>query len=254
MSLVDLEPSTRREGGLRRRAVLCGSFRRDPEALHAEFTALRNRFDVLSPASIDFVEPEAEFVRLASELGESEAVIERRHLDAVSEADLVWLHAPNGYVGTSAAMELGHAAAIGVPIYCSTAPSDPVLAALVTIVTEPSDIALNEGDVLGLPGQGIDRLQRYYRTTAARRGWDGESARDTMLLLTEEIGELARAVRKAEQLERHHEYSQADAAEELADVQLYLVHLANALGLSLADAVSAKERRNAERFNDRDAA
>ena len=36
--------------------------------------------------------------------------------------------------------------------------------------------------------------------------------------------------------------------EELADVQLYLLHLANVMGLDLANAVTDKERKNAERF------
>jgi NTP pyrophosphatase (non-canonical NTP hydrolase) len=229
--------------------AVCGTFHRDLDGLRRAVTRLRVQFEVLSPRSLDFVDPDAPFVRSASEAAESDRAIEDRHLVAMREADLVWLHAPDGYVGASAAMELGHAAALGIPVFATALPSDPVLAAVVVCVTEPGDIDLDALEAIGLPGNGVDRLQRYYRRTAMRRGWASESARDTMLLLTEEFGELARAIRKLEGLPRHQaDRELSDAAAELADVQLYLVHLANALGLELAAAVTAKERVNARRF------
>ena len=69
-----------------------------------------------------------------------------------------------------------------------------------------------------------------------------------MLLLTEEIGELARAIRKSEGLKRDAGYNDVGLLDELADVQLYLVHLANSLGVSLDEAVNQKETKNDERF------
>lgn len=229
-------------------AVLCGSFRRDTDGLRRSLDLLRVEFEVLSPASLDFVDPAADFVRLEHELGESESTVERRHLDAIGHADVVWLHAPEGYVGTSAAMELGHASAQGVAVYADTAPSDPVLASLVSVVPSPEFIPRVADRTDGDPGTGVGRLQRYYATVAARRGWANESPRDTLLLMTEEMGELARAVRMAEGLDRQQLDSGSNLAEELADVQLYLVHLANSLGLDLAAAVSEKEERNSARF------
>jgi NTP pyrophosphatase (non-canonical NTP hydrolase) len=109
---------------------------------------------------------------------------------------------------------------------------------------------------IGAPGRGIDRLQRYYRLAASRRGWDKESPRDALLLLTEELGELARAVRKLEGLDRNHDLDEiGNVGEELADLQLYIVHLANTLGLELANAVTTKEQVNARRSElSRDAA
>ena len=145
-------------------------------------------------------------------------------------------------------MELGHASAQGVAVYTDTAPSDPVLASLVSVVPSPEFIPRVADRAGGDPGTGVGRLQRYYATVAARRGWANESPRDTLLLMTEEMGELARAVRMAEGLDRQHSDSGSNLAEELADVQLYLVHLANALGLDLAAAVSQKEARNSARF------
>jgi NTP pyrophosphatase (non-canonical NTP hydrolase) len=226
------------------RVVLCGSFRRDRASLDATFTALIAEFAVLSPASVDFVDSDVEFVRLADELDRSVLDIESNHLRSISEADFVWLHAPGGYVGASATLELGHARALGIPVFASERPNDETIAAFVEVVESPRDVVAR---LQTAPGTGLSALQSYYRRIAARRGWADESARDTMLLITEEVGELARAVRKSEGLARDGGFAGVDAAEELADVQLYLVHLANALGIDLATAVSNKEQLNAAR-------
>lgn len=251
MTLLDAAPVADRAHEThqaRLSVVLCGSFRRDLAGLRRSLGLLQEHFEVLSPASLDFVDPTAEFVRLEHEVLESETTVERRHLEAIGRTDFVWLHAPEGYVGTSAAMELGHASAQGVVIYTDTAPSDPVLAGLVSVVPSPQFIPRSADRTHGDPGTGVGRLQRYYATVAARRGWAGESPRDTLLLMTEEMGELARAVRLAEGLDRQHTGPESNLGEELADVQLYLVHLANTLGLDLAEAVSMKEARNSARF------
>jgi NTP pyrophosphatase (non-canonical NTP hydrolase) len=230
------------------RVVLCGSFRRDPAGLRAAFDALSASFELTAPRAIDFVDASATFVRLEDEVGAPAAEIEQRHLDAIASADFVWLHAPEGYVGTSASLEIGHAKALGVPVFTDTAPQDEVLASMVHLVDHPTAVRrlaviANES----APGAGIAALQNYYGRAAARRGWAGESARDTLLLLTEELGELARAVRKGEGLSRAGGYEGADIELEVADVQLYLVHLANVLGVDLASAVAAKERINSAR-------
>lgn len=229
-------------------AVLCGSFHRDPVGLRTAHAALSRCFDLLSPGDVDFVDPAADFVKLRDEVDDDAVAIEERHLAALRRADFVWLHAPDGYVGISGAMELGEAAAVGVPILCSTPPADPILAAKVVVVESPEVVSGELLDVIADPGSGLFRLQRYYDAVARRRGWSNESARDTLLLLTEELGELARAVRRLEGMARHQSDSADDVGAELADVQLYLVHLANGLGLDLSDAVTAKERVNAKRF------
>lgn len=228
--------------------VVCGSYHRDREGLLRAVTLLERSFDIVSPESFAFVDRSADFVRLPGEHNEAEHEIEARHLAAMRGADLVWLHAPDGYVGTSAAMELGHAAALGIPVFSATPPADPVLAASVVVVASPGLVDLGMLEEVGAPGRGIDRLQRYYRQAASRRGWDKESPRDTLLLLTEELGELARAVRMFEGLDRNHGSDQVnDVAGELADVQLYIVHLANTLGFELAGAITNKEQVNARR-------
>jgi NTP pyrophosphatase (non-canonical NTP hydrolase) len=66
--------------------------------------------------------------------------------------------------------------------------------------------------------------------------------------MVEEVGELARAVRVDEGLVRHGRSSHNDKKSELADVFLYVVHMANILGIDLATTVQDKEIRNLRRF------
>jgi NTP pyrophosphatase (non-canonical NTP hydrolase) len=224
--------------------TLIGSYRKDHKALVSIFTVLSSNYNLLCPKSIDFVDATAAFVRSADESDESAHAIEEGVLDSVRNSDFVWLFAPNGYVGTSAAFEMGVAHVLGVPIYTDIVLTDEMLASMVTdVIKSPKEVVIS----VHHPGGGISGLQQYYARIAERRGWASESPKDTMLLLTEEIGELARAIRKTEGLKRAAGYDNVDVAEELADVQLYLVHLATALGIKLDEAVNNKEMKNYER-------
>jgi NTP pyrophosphatase (non-canonical NTP hydrolase) len=66
--------------------------------------------------------------------------------------------------------------------------------------------------------------------------------------MVEEVGELARALRKREKLARHGSYGGVNESHELADVFLYIVHMANVLGVDLADVVRDKEALNLAKF------
>jgi NTP pyrophosphatase (non-canonical NTP hydrolase) len=231
----------------RLRVVLCGSFRRDQEGLVRIREQLIRDFELIAPESVDFIDPSADFVRLVSESEESVGSIERRHLDAITRADFVWLHAFDGYVGTSAALEVGHARALGIPVFSDKVPRDETLRSFVQTVPSPEAVPQR---LAVMPGKGLAGLQAYYGRVARRRGWDSETASDTLLLLTEEFGELAREVRRSRGLRRDQDYNGALELE-LADVQLYLVHLANTLDVDIASAVTAKERINEARFDKR---
>ena len=232
------------------KVAICGSFRRDQDGLRGAYDELLDSgAAVLSPVDPDFVLEEDGFAFAAHEIGERPADVEARHLLAMQAADFVWLHAPNGYVGPSAAMELGFAHAVGLPVYAEAAPGDPVLAEFVRVVERPASAvaARTPGQSAeDAPTRALWALQQYYRRAALERGWEQETAQETLLLLTEEVGELTRAVRKTRNGLVHG--TQEDPALELADVALYVVHLANVLEVDLAEAVSVKERINAERF------
>jgi len=240
-----------KDGGQRLSAVLCGSFRRDLNGLRGVFRELQRDYDLIAPSSVAFVDEGAAFVRLPHQAEAAVRDLEQEHLEAVTSADFVWLHCPNGYVGASAAMELGHARALGVPVFAAEEPSDVTLREFVLVVPSPAAVA---HALTVAPGRGLSGLQRYYHRVSKRRGWANESAQDTLLLLTEELGELARAVRKSSQLRRDGAYPDVDVSQEIADVQLYLMHLANTLDVDIAAAVTAKEAINQQRFEARGSA
>ncbi len=221
--------------------TLIGSFRKERSKLESIFNDLSKHFELLCPKSIDFIDHTAEFVKAAHEIDDSVNVIEERVLESIRKSDFVWLFSPAGYVGISASFEIGLAYSLGVPVYTDTELQDEMLQTMITeIVKKPLDVQVK----VHKPGKGISGLQRYYQRVSSRRGWSNESPKDTMLLLTEELGELARAIRKSEGLKRDAGYDNIGLQDELADVQLYLVHLANGLGIDLDEAVTQKEHKN----------
>lgn len=230
-------------------AVLCGTYKRSHDLLQSDYLELVNEgCAVLSPADPEFVETRHGFPLARHELSDTPREIETRHLSALMRADFVWLHAPDGYVGLSAAMELGVAHTVGLPVFCREKPHDITLGEFVSVVPSPSS-AVDAVRRMGraAPSRALGALQRYYMRVAKLRGYGQETPQDCILLLTEEMGELARAIRKRSGLTRAQGYSQTDAALELADVQLYIVHLANTLGVDLAEAVRRKEEINSRR-------
>lgn len=232
------------------KVAICGSFRRDPAGLRTAFHEFSDAgVTILSPIDPDFVHEENGFVYAAHEIGDLAAQVEARHIQAMLEADLVWLHAPHGYVGTSAAMELGVAHALGLAVYADSPPGDPVLSEFVRIVDRPADAVATRtatASAQDAPTRSLTVLQEYYRRAARVRGWSDESPQETLLLLAEELGELTRALRKTNNGEVR--IAGEDPALELADLVLYVVHLANVLSIDLGAAVSAKEAINAARF------
>lgn len=222
-------------------AVICGSYRRDPEGLRTDLRALMDAgCAVLSPLDLDFVREVDGFVYARADEGKTSLDIEQSHLRAMRRADFVWLHCPNGYVGRSAAMELGFARALGVRVLANQRPEDVTIADLVEVVESAQSAVARVSAQLGdAPADALDVLQNYYARAAARRGWSEETTPETIGLLRGEIEELEEALR---------DESPGDALLELADVQLYVLHLANVLGADLASGVRQKERINAQRF------
>ncbi|CAN5129595.1 hypothetical protein BH11PAT4_BH11PAT4_1150 [soil metagenome] len=72
--------------------------------------------------SLTFSNPSEGFVKSKEESWLSPAEIEKHHLTAIAHADFVWLHLPEGYVGTSTALEIGFALAKGVPLFSHVQP------------------------------------------------------------------------------------------------------------------------------------
>src|SRR5260370_5223740 len=107
------------------KAAVSGSFHRHMEAIGAAVQELASRsIQVLSPADPRIVAAQGEFLFVASDRVRSVRLVQDRHLESIRAADFLWLVSPDGYVGSSASMEVGFAAAVGVPIFASLAPSD----------------------------------------------------------------------------------------------------------------------------------
>lgn len=238
----DTDGATVRDGTLRRSVALCGSFRRDRSGLEREYEALTSAgCRVLSPMDIDWAVERDGFVLAQHEVHEEPSSVEEAHLWAMRAADFVWLYAPGGYVGRSASMELGYAHALGLPIFTRRLPDDVTLAGLVVKVDSVEAAVAYTSSNSPAPALGLDALQRYYARAANARGWADESVQECLGLLTEELGELFGAIRK------EGDRSTATALE-MADVQLYLMHLANITGIDLGEAIVEKERINSMRF------
>jgi hypothetical protein len=109
-------------------ATVSGSFHRHMDAITSavhELASLNVR--VLSPADPRIVAQQGEFLFVASDPIRSVRLVQDRHLESIKAANFVWLVSPDGYVGQSASMEIGYAAAIGVPIFAAQLPTDLTL-------------------------------------------------------------------------------------------------------------------------------
>lgn len=93
-------------------------------------------------------------------------------------------------------------------------------------------------------------LQEYVQDICKARNWDKASNVETFLLFTEEVGELAKAIRKHQALFSKQipaEQAKEALSEEFADVFSYLLDLASRFEIDLLEAFKDKEMKNAKR-------
>ena len=96
----------------------------------------------------------------------------------------------------------------------------------------------------------LNEIQNYIKEVIKIRGFSEQKVQDKMLLLLEETGELAKAIRKtipeaSVDYERIENYT--DIEEEVADVFIVLVYICNRLNINLYDAIIKKEEKNIKR-------
>lgn len=96
----------------------------------------------------------------------------------------------------------------------------------------------------------VDDVQDYIKKVITLRGFSNQRIQDKMLLLLEETGELAKAIRKTLP-EASIDYSKIEnytnIEEEIADVFIVLTSICNELNINLYDAIINKEKNNVER-------
>lgn len=93
----------------------------------------------------------------------------------------------------------------------------------------------------------LKELQKYIGRVNTERGFDGETPTQRMLLLTEEIGELARAIRKESGMKFSDSTSRSELREEIADVQILLLGIAELTGIDIVKCVIDKDLKNQKR-------
>jgi NTP pyrophosphatase (non-canonical NTP hydrolase) len=94
----------------------------------------------------------------------------------------------------------------------------------------------------------LPELQHYMDETCKERGWTKDNYAEKFLLFTEEVGELAKAIRKTQGLyQEKARPKRVGLEEEFADVLSYLLDLANCFQVDLETAFREKEQVNAAR-------
>ena len=94
----------------------------------------------------------------------------------------------------------------------------------------------------------LPELQQYVDDICKERGWTKDNYSEKFLLFTEEVGELAKAIRKTQGLyQEKAKQKQVELEEEFADVLSYLLDLANYFHVDLEKAFREKEQVNASR-------
>lgn len=95
----------------------------------------------------------------------------------------------------------------------------------------------------------VIEIQEYIKDMKKERKFDGVTIEREMMLFLEEMGELARAIRKKTNghLDIAKKY-EANVEEELADCFIYLLSIANMNDVDLFKAFKEKEIRNCNRI------
>ena len=236
--------------------VISGSFRRYYNGIRdaiKQFESLG--VEVLSPMHSNVVNPGEDFVILETDESTCPDKLEREHLKAICRADALYLYNPDGYIGPSSAMEVGWALALRKSVYLKEPCEDATLRYFARETATPEQIRSQLlGKRNGLsnkldPQSSLGTLQSYVQKVVTERGFAGEVPRDKVLLMLEEFGELAKALRKYTGLkideDRKERYTEMKY--ELADILFYLLDLANTCEIDLFEAFKEKEEENGTR-------
>ena len=96
----------------------------------------------------------------------------------------------------------------------------------------------------------INEIQSYIKKIMEIRGFNKEKSSDKILLLVEEVGELAKAIRKNERkigIDETKEYNYSSIESEIADVFIVLLSICDILNIDLFKAFLDKEEENIKR-------
>lgn len=90
--------------------------------------------------------------------------------------------------------------------------------------------------------------QVFIEKRLVERGFNGKPVQDEFILLVEEVGELAKALRATSGGKMATDSAKSDIEHEIADVFWMLASVANSLGVSISEAVISKDTKNNTRI------
>jgi len=92
------------------------------------------------------------------------------------------------------------------------------------------------------------QLQKYVKEVVKYRGFDKESVSDNFIMLCEEVGELAKALRVYNGVKLATDSDVVNLEHEIADVFWMLACVSNQVGVDITSAVRNKEEINKRRL------
>jgi hypothetical protein len=125
------------------RVAIIGSFRKHYSEILLAIEAFASAgCEVSSPASSWVLNADAEFVRLASDAAErADVEIEVETLDRILNSDVVFVVAPEGYVGRTTCYEIGRVHERGIRTFYSSTPLDLPVPVSASAVADPWTVA-----------------------------------------------------------------------------------------------------------------
>lgn len=97
----------------------------------------------------------------------------------------------------------------------------------------------------------LNEIQNYIKQVIDIRGLESQTVLKNMLLLSEEVGELAKAIRKETKsmsVDTEKLYNYDTIESEIADVFIVLNNISNKLNINIFDSLVKKERINIKRM------
>jgi NTP pyrophosphatase (non-canonical NTP hydrolase) len=240
------------EGQMEISATISGSFNKDLDEIRKKVQQFQQKgVKILSPKLSKVVSRRKGFVRLEEDKG-TPGEIESKHLHAILQSDFLYVVNPGGHIGTSVAFEAGYALSKNIPVYSLETPEDVALSSLIEsrkrIDTIKREITARRHRIFDRDHLTLKELQDYVYDVTKSRGFEKETIEDALLLLVEEMGELAKAVRNFVGLKSSRKSDlQKNIRYELTDCLVYLLDIANLAKIDVETAFQEKERHNHRR-------
>lgn len=154
------------------KVAILGSFRQHyPEVLKAISEFERVGIQILSPTVSRIINPDQNFVRFETDsLNSTDSEIQLKTLSKIFAADLVFVVAPNGYIGRTTCYEIGRVHERQIPVFFSNFPLDlPIVVrkGAITSARQLAEMIVNLGDVPSIPNDGVPEKVRELEISLA---------------------------------------------------------------------------------------